>query len=122
MVADGQYANLGLMLMGMLAQIRAIVQSLRPEPVFEEAFAGGEPHENLNVEGEFDYGEVVRREDILRIKDRNTSEEDKDEVQLMPIQSKTKKGSTKKNASKKDRVVDRDSTKVRKKKMRRAEE
>ena len=122
MVADGQYANLGLMLMGMLAQIRAIVQSLRPEPVFEEALAGREPDETLNVEGEFDYGEVVRREDILRIKDGNTSEEDKDEVQLMPIQSKTRKGSTKKNASKKDRVVDRDSTKVRKKKMRRAEE
>jgi len=63
LVADNQYANLGLMLMGTLARIRKIVQSLRKEVEDEDDDAEIKVEVLLGEDEIPDLGEVIMRED-----------------------------------------------------------
>jgi len=118
-VADTQYANLGLMLMGLLAQVRAIVQTLRPEPEFVEGVKDDKPGTAIGVEESFDFGEVISREDTTRHEEENSSGIDEEEVKLK--KPKAKKGILAEKESEKKRVRDKDGTNPQKKKQRRKE-
>lgn len=62
-MADNQYANLGLMLMGTLARVWKVVQKLRREVADDEHDAELDINGALIEHDGHDLGEVVRRED-----------------------------------------------------------
>lgn len=114
-VADGQYANLGLMLMGLLAQIRAIVQSLRPELEVKEEAKSDMPEEPVGGSERVDFGEVVKRGNTTKNTDGNLSEEEEGTGKLQRP-TKTKKRSLAENKPAKVKVRNSDSSSSRKKK------
>jgi len=74
-VADNQFANLGLMLVGMLARIRKLIQPFAKE-VEDDGIDEAEKlplGERLVQDDEFDFGEVVKREDLEEISARQKS-------------------------------------------------
>jgi len=109
--------------MGLLAQIRAIVQPLGPELEAEEEMGnellGVAVHGGGGGAEEFDFGEVVKREDLTKEKERDFSQED--EEVLKPPRPKTKKRNLAEKDSKKVKVHDTDSSSPRKKKRRKDE-
>jgi len=67
-VADNQFANLGLMLVGTLARFRRVIQPF--SKIKDEAEdAEIKLDESLIKQGDLDLGEVVKREDLGRSKD-----------------------------------------------------
>jgi len=96
-VADGQYATLGMMLVGMLARIRTIVLPMGKE--HSEAVEDGEGEEVSAGLQELDFGEVIMREDAEKISGVNSrvvdgdNEEEKD-VKLKNLKSKKRRKET----------------------------
>ncbi|KAE8450119.1 hypothetical protein EG329_006900 [Mollisiaceae sp. DMI_Dod_QoI] len=87
-VKDLQYANLGLVLLGMLARIRTVIRSLgkekldKEEEIESETQAGGnERVDELSRVDEAmqDLGEVVRREDVATL-DHEEEQDEEDKV------------------------------------------
>ena len=64
LVADNQYAALGLMLVGTLARVGKVIAPLRGETDQEEVVHGKGP-DYPEVKDMLDFGEVVKREEIL---------------------------------------------------------
>lgn len=64
LVADNQYANLGLMLLGSLARIKKIIQPLRNEVEDEKEDVDSKIYELSHGSGQLDLGEVIPREDV----------------------------------------------------------
>ncbi|KAG9242412.1 hypothetical protein BJ878DRAFT_515694, partial [Calycina marina] len=93
-VADMQYANLGLMLIGALAQVRRVVSSLLPEEEYDEddeddandAIVAGEVPHVITGEG-LDFGEVIKRGSVQTSGRGDVVSEDED----LPIKRSTKK-------------------------------
>lgn len=61
-VADNQFANLGLMLVGTLARAQKVLKALRKE-VEGERDAEPESNDTLIGYGDLDFGEVIKREE-----------------------------------------------------------
>ena len=112
LVADSQYAVLGLMLMGMLARVKTVIRPLRGEI---EADDGSFPGRSLDApEGKevHDFGEAIRREEFhdMEAKDsENKDERDGDNdlrVAMTSTKSKKEKQSTALKAGKESLVED----------------
>jgi ribonuclease MRP protein subunit RMP1 len=75
LVADNQYAALGLFLIGTLARVRSVIRSLGKERVEDEEVEEEEVVKTVLEENElrggkeerYDFGEVVRREDLVNL-------------------------------------------------------
>jgi len=94
LVADNQYAALGLMLVGTLARARRVIEPLRGER--EVLVEEGRIEESLKGNEVLDLGEVIKREDIVGSDLRNESrpaEEDEGDDAAQSRKSKKKKRS-----------------------------
>jgi len=65
LVADNQYAAMGLFMVGTLARVRTLIGPLGRERGEDEDEEVEEEKVKAGVEDTFDFGEVVRREDLL---------------------------------------------------------
>lgn len=100
MVKDLQYANLGLMLLGMLARIKSVIQRLGKEKSDEEGVGKGDEirldalvEVSREDEQMQDLGEVVRREELELIS-HEEERETEDEVAVMGKTPKVKQMNT----------------------------
>jgi ribonuclease MRP protein subunit RMP1 len=98
-VADQQFANLGLMLLGTLARIRRIIEPYKKEvePDLEKREHATASME-LSNEDDVDYGEVVAREVVESIKPsaKRGIEDDSQDDSELGRKKKTLKGKKKK--------------------------
>ena len=87
LVADNQYAALGLMLLACLARVRKVVAPLRAE---RHEIVGDEMMRKDVVEKSgMDFGEVITREEVLGQHGSGQDEEDQEE-RLQPKKSRKK--------------------------------
>jgi ribonuclease MRP protein subunit RMP1 len=93
LVADNQYAALGLMLLGILARVKRVIEPLRGER--DEVMEEVRNEEGLKGDEVLDFGEVIQREEILdlgRVNEDRPAEED-EENDAASSNSKKKKRS-----------------------------
>jgi ribonuclease MRP protein subunit RMP1 len=118
LVADNQYAALGLMLMGCLARVRKVIKPLGRDRDDDDELTGEEKGEGLEKKEELDLGEVIKREELHveeAGEERNPDEEDgENDAQLR--RPKKKKRSVTVEEAKESTVKDSTTTKRLKKK------
>jgi ribonuclease MRP protein subunit RMP1 len=96
LVADNQYAALGLMLVGTLARVRKVIAPLRGDSEMGDEMIEGKRLEGPGVKEGQDFGEVVKRDEIIgkaASKDQQLDDEEREDTATLQ-QSKKRYNAT----------------------------